>query len=128
MNMPHKGVFWIICAFEEKANGVIRCDFTGASIVSLYTDDAPVSHKNAWPAVEAEKTVKKHPWNHYPRGRVELRRGSALVFAHPAVIADNGICRMITERCGLTETASLRFIADGSAHYGCHADERSKTL
>ena len=61
---PRKGPFWVT------ADEVI------AYPVKL-TVNPVLSHKEAWQSIKYKIRTK---WNYYPRGRIEIRNGKAVVF------------------------------------------------
>jgi len=69
-----KGPFWVVNAEEgPDDHQLLSCP------VSLDTHPVP-SHKEVWKQVRGRRTAH---WNYYPRGRIEVRRNKAIVFANP---------------------------------------------
>ena len=83
------------------------------------------NHKLTWNQLAPDLT-RGHTYQYYPRGRVEIRRGKALVFLNP-VLNTPAVLAQICQAFGL-DTALLRKIEvknDGSSHYHCHFDDPS---
>ena len=77
------------------------------------------THKDSWKAVTAgRKELKKIPWNYYPRGRVEISRGRALVFMNPQILNCENFLERIQETFGIGHL-DIRVKIDNSAHYQC---------
>lgn len=55
-------------------------------------------------------------YNYFPRGRVELRHGKALVYLHPTLCTP-GIYARIRHAFSLPDEMQLSLKADGSRHY-----------
>ena len=121
--MLNKGVFWvrslnegdiIALRFPSDENGVLADS-------SLTSKD--INHKRLWERLDSAVTGG-YPFDHYPRGRVELRRGRALIFCSPHICTEQ-LKTLITERFGLTAENGIKEVllkADGSAHYRCELD------
>ena len=121
--MLYRGVFWvrslnerdiIALRFPSDENGVL----TDSSLTSK-----DINHKRLWAQLDSVVTGG-YPFDHYPRGRVELRRGRALIFCSPHICTEQ-LKTLITERFGLTEDNGIKEVllkADGSAHYRCELD------
>ena len=121
--MLYRGLFWIrslperdmiALRFLSDENGVL-------SDGSLTAKD--INHKRLWERLDSVVTGGL-PYNYYPRGRVELRRGRALIFCSPHICTEE-LKVMITERFGLTAENGIKEVvlkADGSAHYQCELD------
>ncbi len=121
--MLYKGVFWvrslkegdmIALRFLSDENGVL----TDSEITSK-----DINHKRLWERLDSVVTGGV-PYNFYPRGRVELRRGKALIFCSPHIYTEQ-LKALVTERYGLTAENGIKDVimkADGSAHYKCGLD------
>ncbi len=96
-----KGPFWV----DTDERTVL------AYAVSQKVSPVP-SHKEAWELLR----TPKHSWNYYPRGRVEIRRDKAVVFAHP-------LCFEFEELEGYLRfffhlrDLPIEYKADNSGHY-----------
>lgn len=73
--LPKKGPFWLICGISRDGDIVLE-KLISAAVEA--TEDTPV-HKEIW---DSCKTGIKKPWNYFPRGRVEIRHGKAVVYAN----------------------------------------------
>ena len=121
--MLYKGVFWvrslsgndiIALRFLSDENGVL----TDGSLTSK-----DINHQRLWERLDSVVTGGV-PYNFYPRGRVELRRGKALIFCSPHLCTEQ-LKKLITERFGLRAENGIKEVllkADGSAHYKCELD------
>ena len=116
----YKGLFWvrspkerdiITIRFESDKNGVLHD-------TALTPKD--INHKRQW-AKLSHIVTGTVPYNYYPRGRVELRRGKALIFCSPYICTDI-LKEYVIEHFGLTEENGITDVtlkADGSGHYRC---------
>ena len=121
--MLYRGVFWvrslsgndiIALRFLSDENGVL----TDGSLTSK-----DINHQRLWERLDSVVTGGV-PYNFYPRGRVELRRGKALIFCSPHLCTEQ-LKKLITERFGLRAENGIKEVllkADGSAHYKCELD------
>ena len=121
--MLYRGVFWIrdlnegdiiALRFTSDENGVL----TDSSLTSK-----DINHKRLWAQLDSVVTGG-YPFDYYPRGRVELRRGRALIFCSPHICTEQ-LKALITEHFGLTSDNGIKEVilkADGSAHYRCELD------
>ena len=118
----HKGVFWI-ADDSEKYVFRIPCDRNGNVIgETAYPlnskDGSNYNHKNLWAALPKALTLG-HPFDYFPRGRVEIRNAKATVYLNPDINTQK-IQSLIVRCFGLTEEnaiRSVRFVSDGSTHY-----------
>ena len=118
-----RGVFWIrdlnegdiiALRFPSDENGVL----TDTAMTSK-----DINHKRLWDQLDSVVTGG-YPFDYFPRGRVELRRGRALIFCSPHICTEQ-LKTLITERFGLTSDNGIKEVilkADGSAHYRCELD------
>ncbi len=121
--MLYRGVFWIrdlnegdiiALRFPSDENGVL----TDSSLTSK-----DINHKRLWAQLDSTVTGG-FPFDYFPRGRVELRRGRALIFCSPHICTEQ-LKTLITERVGLASDNGIKGVilkADGSAHYQCELD------
>lgn len=126
-----RGLFWVICGFDEDgtfafsdcefAAFLIPCDRMGHVDQEHEWMMASNNHKAAWPIMpdDCVPNMKNLPWNYYPRGRVEINNGKAIVYYHPDLQDMEGFEERIIEEFGLDseEIKTVSFKADGSAHY-----------
>ena len=122
----YKGPFWLICRYEITASGDLCCDYTDSQlVVRLIPEDAEEmpSHRESWPLVCEGHS--DHPWNYYPRGRVELRRGRALVFVNPLCLECWNLEGRLRSAFSISEEIPVIIKSDNSAHYACAGNDRS---
>ena len=99
-SQPHKGPFWV------------TSDKTIALPVAPSVNPVP-SHKEVWKSVKGKINAE---WNYYPRGRIEILHGKAIVFL-------NSLCYEYAQlECDLRQLFSLDNMeivwkTDNSAHY-----------
>ena len=118
-----KGLFWqlspdigdlVIVSFPSDANGA-------PYDITLTSKD--INHKRIWAGLDSSITGG-YPYNYYPRGRVELRHGRAVIFCSPHICTDE-LKAAVISRFGLTLDNGITDVtikADGSAHYQCALD------
>lgn len=139
---PCQGIFWFTCSFAGEDE---TCDFSESELLAL-----PVSHKEseAWEArvlpeepafnsrrgdaythqkswallTEKRKELRRYAWNYFPRGRVEIRRGKAVIFMNPCILSCEDFLERLVERFRL-KGMKVRVVADCSRHYHCHGDD-----
>lgn len=63
------------------------------------------------------------PYNYFPRGRVELRRGKAMVYLPPTLCTPEIFAR-IHQVFSLPDEMQVSFKADGSRHYRSIQEEQ----
>ncbi|MGN0804161.1 MAG: hypothetical protein ACI4MN_02120 [Candidatus Coproplasma sp.] len=118
-----KGVFWVI---EERFSDFVfripcnACgEITGETEYPLNSKEGiNYNHKKLWSVLPCNLTDNK-PFDYYPRGRVEIKNGRAVVFLNPDVNYFE-VREKIIQFFGLTAEngiKSVRFVSDGSAHY-----------
>lgn len=72
-----EGLFWLICHMDSDA-----IDWSeNWEIYHLFVRSDALSHKDAWLqfAQNADKRFRRVAYNHYPRGRVVVRNGTAIL-------------------------------------------------
>jgi len=107
-----KGPFWIVYEYLND-----NCDFDDAILISypvLHTTELTPSHKDVWHAVCGK--FKHASWNDFPRGRVEIRRGRAIVFANPKCFCYTHFERELRKNFNL-ENIEIVYKTDNSSHY-----------
>lgn len=72
------------------------------------------NHRRFWKTLPHSLTGGT-PYNYFPRGRVELRHGKAVVYLHPSLCTP-GIDIRIRLAFSLPDEVPLSFKADGSRH------------
>lgn len=127
--MLYRGVFWVTdTALIE--NSIIAVRFACTSDGQLTDADSDtqaehlqkeINHKKIWAQLPHKVTLGK-PFDYYPRGRVEVRKGGkVLIFCSPYICNDK-LKEAISNLFGLTEQNGIKGVtlkADGSAHYRC---------
>ena len=106
MDDIQKGPFWVI------ANG-----FDEATILCFpvhHSTESTPSHIDAWQKVCGE--YKRMKWNYYPRGRVEIRRGKATVYANPTCLQYPQLENVLRYKFNLGNI-KISYKADNSSHY-----------
>ena len=64
-----------------------------------------------------------YPFDHFPRGRVEIKNGKAVIFLNPDLCTERFLSK-ITDAFELNDPALtlVRVKPDGSAHYRHHIE------
>ncbi len=92
--------------------GVITDRGTVAAFPVSQTVDPVPSHREVWKFAGKSK----RPWNYYPRGRVEIKRGKAVVYANPLCFAFGGLEGYLRFFFNLKDMP-VEYKADNSKHY-----------
>ena len=127
MNL-YKGIFWYNPLEEKIIVRKVACDHNGTALEKVeYSSKSGnnFNHKAEWAKFPREVTGG-HPYNYYPRGRVEVKKNKATVYFNPVL---NEPCAMdlIDTEFGLNKgTILVRMIADRSEHYQYLIDYRLK--
>ena len=127
----YKGIFWIT-NIEEPSSELcfsIPCDSNGNIVGDTkYQINAKskttYNHENLWKQLPSNLTNNK-PFNYYPRGRVEIINGKAVIYANPILCIDE-IKKILISTFNLNEFNGIKKVimkADGSEHYKCHYDD-----
>lgn len=93
----------------------------------LAKSGAEFNHQAAWRTLPKRETENK-PYNYYPRGRVEIRNGKAVIYAN-GNIADEKLLKWAINEFNLIKENGIEKVeikADMSNHYLCHLDWRNK--
>ena len=99
-----RGLFWYV-------GGELLCfPVSGAEV-----DTVGNNHRRFWKTLPHSLTGGMS-YNYFPRGRVELRYGKALVYLHPTLCTP-GIYARIRHAFSLPDEMQLSLKADGSRHY-----------
>lgn len=119
-----KGIFWVTDHNSEKPQLItvsVECSASGYS-------DSPVSyssksgdnfnHKIEWQRLDRIVT-NGLPYNYYPRGRVEIKNGKAIIYMNPDINKENVIEEIIAsfDLKKPNELQSVTIKSDGSKHY-----------
>lgn len=130
-NKLYKGIFWITDSFDMASNRLyfkIPVTADGRIIESNKLNlnsrnKDNYNHRLVWNDLPAKITHNKE-YNFYPRGRVEIRRGKAMIFANP-VICTEELKDWCIDKFKLLTTNGIKriiMIPDGSEHYKCFRD------
>ena len=111
-----EGLFWLICCMSD-----VGIDWDEDwEIYPLFAKSDSISHKDAWAQIRlhGEKRFRQLEYNHYPRGRVVVRNGSATVFLSRHIVHDE-VLAAVNQIFGLS---TPKIHAEGGAHYKCYID------
>lgn len=115
----YKGIFWLITdRLGEKQLICVKvsCDANGTPLdtVSFSSKSGEnFNHQAEWDKLSS-KTTNGKPYNYFPRGRVEIKKGRITVYCHPD-LTQYRYRTWIADAFGIP--AESRFVVDGSAHY-----------
>ena len=115
----YKGIFWLITdRLGEKQLICVKvsCDANGTPLETVTFSSKSgenFNHQAEWDRLSSKATNGK-PYNYFPRGRVEIKKGRITVYCHP-VLTQYPYRTWIADAFGIP--AESRFVADGSAHY-----------
>ncbi len=130
-----KGIFWFTCSFDENE----KCDFEDAELITALIsvndgfdrcicqkfnskNGTTFTHENTWAElVKRRKDLRRHSWNYFPRGRVEIRNHKAVIFMNPNILECPQYKEMIIRKFCL-EKIKTKVTIDNSVHYNCHAE------
>lgn len=68
----------------------------------------------------AENVTHGKEYNYYPRGRVEIKGGKAVIYLNPTLNSEEMLAEL-TRLFGLDELDFVRVKNDGSRHYRAYA-------
>ena len=131
MTELYKGIFWITDIDDWNAEQLMfRIPVTSMGEViepeKLDLNSRNVdnyNHRLLWESLPNKITHNK-PYNYYPRGRVEIKRGKAIIYANPNICSDE-LIDLLVKRFGLNKENGITEVtlkADGSDHYKCYMD------
>ncbi len=116
-----KGIFWL--AGRKLLTVKVRCDGNGTALEPAAfsaKSGENFNHRAEW--AKLPKCVTDGlPFDYWPRGRVEIKRGRATVFLHPSLNREP-VLSMIRDTFRLDGSIPVRVVSDGSAHYRCETD------
>ena len=119
-----KGLFWLVKNDEEKFELFcvkMLCYRDGETLEKIETGECEsekLNHERAWSKLDKAVTQGK-PYNFYPRGRVQIKKGKATVYLNP-ILNDGSIVDKICRSFGLTKEngiVDIRIKNDNSRHY-----------
>ena len=139
MNPIYRGIFWVICGYDAddrpildvftlltfKVPCTLNGDILDNAIQLNSKSGTSFNHKLQWNQLP-KKTTLGHSYQYYPRGRIEIKRGKAVIFINP-VLDKSAVIGKIFLEFGLQEESisSIAIKCDGSSHYHCHCDDPS---
>lgn len=104
-----RGVFWAV-------NGELFAYPFYGDTVGVASSGLTYNRKRLWQAIKPDK----HPYNYYPRGRVDFtNKGKPVVYMNPNI--DDSYISLIKSEFGLRQEPVVRY--DYSNHYKCYLDE-----
>lgn len=119
--MIYKGIFWLI--EDELYTKKLECDKSGnvigdgSGLNSKSGDN--FNHRLTWEGLPKNVTHGKE-YNYYPRSRVEIKGGKAVIYLNPALNNEEMLAEL-TRLFGLDELDFVRVKNDGSRHYRAYA-------
>ena len=129
MDKLYRGIFWIkdinsftsvVIKAECNSNGFF---VTVPNFELLAKSGAEFNHQAAWSKLPKRETENK-PYNYYPRGRVEIRNGKAVIYAN-GNITDEKLLKCAINEFNFTKENCIEKVeikADISNHYLCYLD------
>ena len=125
-----KGLFWAIDRETERRLLTYSavCDKNGAVEAGQPPYNSKkgdsFSHERSWPlATESlSQRICNRPWNHFPRGRVEIANGKATVYYNP-VLSEWADFETAVVREFELDGFPMRFVPDYSSHYESKGDK-----
>lgn len=129
----YKGIFWITDLENIAENklffripvdpfGNIDPSVDRMSLNSKNLDN--YNHKNVWEGLSSKDTQNKG-FDYYPRGRVEISKGKATIYANSHICTED-IVEFVRDRFNLIEEngiCKVRVVPDNSFHYECYMDK-----
>lgn len=120
-----KGLFWLTRTKEGNFQILcckLLCFRDGVTIEEVETgfcENDGISHERAWDKMQKDENTKNKPFNYFPRGRVQIKKGKATIFANP-ILCNDSVIDVVKESFGLTlenGINKIRVKADNSKHY-----------
>lgn len=124
----HCGIFWCLAETEDEIDKKHLLTFTKECSL----DGTPVNsdglnaksgmtynHKATWAQLPTNVT-KGHPFDYYPRGRVEVSNNKAIIWLNDNLVE---LAEEIKRIYGLWVLSKVQVKVDGSEHYKCHFDK-----
>ncbi len=126
-----KGIFWITDNEDWNAEQLIFCipvtpmgEVIEPEKLDLNSKNVDnYNHRLLWETLPVKITHNK-PYNYYPRGRIEIKRGKAVIYANPNICCEE-LVSLLVEIFGLNEEngiVEVNLMVDGSNHYKCYLD------
>ena len=120
-----KGLFWLVRTKQGSFQILcckLLCFRDGVTIEEVETgfcENDGISHMDAWDKMQKDENTKNKPYNYFPRGRVQIKKGKATIFANP-ILCNDSVIGIVKESFGLTlenGINKIRVKADNSKHY-----------
>ena len=133
-----KGIFWFTCEFTRDG----EADFSESEIIYLSIpcncdgdlegrvilnsrNGTTFTHKKSWKELVSNiKELRKHPWNYYPRGRVEIFNGKAKIYLNLMILDCPNFKDILKRKFNLNDVY-IQVIPDNSRHYACYGQDSS---
>lgn len=115
----YKGVFW----YNPTEHGLIckkvACDESGVALEETeYSSKSGdnFNHKAEWAKLPKSETGG-HPYNYYPRGRVEIQKKKVTIYLTPVLDTESVtvLINSLFELCNID--IPIKIVPDGSEHY-----------
>lgn len=127
----HRGIFWVKDIDDISGSAIhvtADCDSQGNNLGNNQMDftsydGLSYNHENTWKKLGSNITDNK-PFDYFPRGRVEIRNGKAIIFCSPYIYSDE-LKNWCIDNFNLTEHNGIKKVdmkADNSSHYNCYLD------
>lgn len=116
----YKGIFWIITNQANKQELItvkVLCDLYGSPLENVEFSSKSgenFNHKLEWANLSKTITQGK-PYNYYPRGRVEIKKGKAILFCPPNLCQELYLSKI--KNVFHINNLCVNVKADGSKHY-----------
>ena len=125
-----EGPFWIISPSMEELNkgnftilsNQYLVDFYGKPVLPLTRYQS--THEYIWNS-KYKDSFGIHPYNYYPRGRVDISAGKATIYLNPFINTQK-VQEFIGREFNLTGDNGIKkvtFKSDGSEHYKCYLNK-----
>ena len=126
----YKGIFWIVNLDDYSLNSnycfLIPTNLNGDNIENVEVNaksGTTFNHERTWNSLP-RKLTQGEKYNYFPRGRVEISHGKAVIYANPHICNDE-LKKFIIDEFNLNKHNGISEIiikADGSEHYKCFLD------
>lgn len=126
----YKGIFWIVDLENIHRNRdycfQIQTDRDGYVVDDFFYNSKngeTLNHKATWEELPRRSRMGV-PFNYFPRGRVEINHGKAVIYANPNICTQE-VKDFIVDEFNLTQSNGINEVvmkADGSPHYMCYLD------
>lgn len=120
-----KGLFWYIKGIDGGGyilNFKMACFRDGVTteeVESGFCETDGISHKDAWEKLKKDQDTKNKPYNYFPRGRVQIKKGVATICLTPE-LSHESFVEGIVASFGLTAEngiSKIKVKPNHSRHY-----------